>query len=321
MILYNCPQCAGSSLYPSDAAGMVNCRSCGAEFTLSQFTRNEPPSYVRITRFVQSTWQTTRRSTTLVYSVGGLACLALLWVAASAFGLLPDEFRVLNRRFASVSNLASIDAATALIAVGIPRQSGEIDFLGYGTAWAITNDGFMLTCKHVIQPTQSAANILRSHPRVWAYFGGRRVSAEIVFVDEVTDLALIKSEEPVDWKFRWADDELPRTVNSDVVTVGYHKLPDGVLSPVLDAKIAFTRGTISRTYQDRSGTPWIEHTAQLQTGASGGPLIIHDLVVGINVGASDRMSRAADLAGLQKRIMERVELHRKQIEARKEPRR
>jgi hypothetical protein len=73
-------------------------------------------------------------------------------------------------------------------------------------------------------------------------------------------------------------------------------------SPV-DLPLSVTRGTISRVFVDKLGTEWIEHSAAIgRSGGTGGPLLLGDTIIGINIETDAGISRAVSVLPHRERI-------------------
>lgn len=317
MILHTCPHCNNSAMYALDAEGSTHCRSCGQEYTLSQFTRTKPNAFVQTIRSGQQALTRARSSPTTVYVLAGIVTLAIIWIILSIVGVLPDEVRALNRRFVRISDWDRVQKATGLLAIGVPKLNGEIEFFGYGTAWAISNDGFMVTNNHVITGAKLAAvgnDVRIGDMRLWIYVEQERIDAEIVWSDQVADIALLKVDEYVPFRFRMAGSALRVQLNVAVLAIGFQKMPGEVASHVIETELASTSGAVSRLIQDSAGTRWIEHTAPLQSGSSGGPLVLNDRVIGMNTKGEFGVYQALDIGAYRAKLLKAAQNWRDKAE-------
>lgn len=302
MILHTCPHCKAGNLYGADLQGSTNCHSCGVTFELSRFTRNEKDAVVRVVENIRANAQSARQSRLLIYFAASLGFAVIAWAAVSTFGLIPDEWRMFNRRFAGISDQHRLAESVGFVAVGTVVQPGKIAFQGFGTAVAVTNDGYLLTCKHVLpkDPIQ----------RIWVYLNGRRLDARVVGSGSVSDWALLKVDDRLRYRFRLAPPGKIGRLNVDVVALGFQEMLADVDSQVTSRTIAKTIGSVSRIYTDNIGTEWIEHTAVLTGGSSGGPLLVDDVVVGVNTGGARGIFRALSIGPLRDRIWRMIEQSR-----------
>jgi S1-C subfamily serine protease len=304
MILHTCPHCANQSMYSAEAEGPTHCRSCGQAFELSEFTKTKPGLVVSAIRALHDALNRVRQSTATIYAGGAAAALLVLWAAISAFGLIPDELRLINRRFVHLDDETRVNAAVGIVTTGIAKAGGQIEFVSAGTAWAVSNDGFMVTNRHVVDPAsfvlgdrlpQDVSNAIKTL-KTWVYLNRKRFDCHVVAVDTVSDIALIHVEADLPYRFYLGDGDEVKRLNVEVTALGYHEMPDDTRRHVFETPLARTTGTIARVYRDQAGTGWFEHTAAVKPGASGGPLLLGDVVIGINTKGEGSISRALDVA-------------------------
>jgi S1-C subfamily serine protease len=190
--------------------------------------------------------------------------------------------------------------------------------LVYGTAFAVSPDGYLVTAFHIIkhvpeqkQPDWSLRSFTqylgrhlvpgylrkselntifkeyRSITRKSDLFiivktaGGEEYRAEVVAKDDQLDLALLRINPLRELATIPFTRETTLRANQKVVTIGYPL--QNILDQFLDdLKSSITDGIISAVREDR----WdIQHTASLNPGNSGGPLLnAQGELVGINVG-------------------------------------
>lgn len=134
---------------------------------------------------------------------------------------------------------------------------------GYGSGFFITDNGFILTNKHVVHE-QTIVKI--------KLFSGREIPGEVIRTNNL-DIALIKvSEENKVYPMTIKTEEL--SVGSTVFCLGNPKGHDQVLS----------KGCITRYTYDTEKNPRIETDCVLNKGSSGGPLFDEfGNVIGVNV--------------------------------------
>ena len=148
---------------------------------------------------------------------------------------------------------------------------GHVGGPGMGSGVVISSDGLILTNYHVIHRAEGL-RVFFYDPKDLNYY-----LAEVVGIDPVADLAIIKLNMP--------EHKLPLTylnigtdyvIAQEVVAIGH---PMGLQWSV-------TKGVINHLERPGKITPYvniIQHSAQINTGNSGGPLIdINGDVVGIN---------------------------------------
>ena len=187
---------------------------------------------------------------------------------------------------------------------------------GTGTCFVIDDEGHALTNRHVIETVQKSmrAKLLREkiqrellmeiEPKIWVFFDAKLYAAHIVATSENFDMAILK----IDRKFKThlalsATDVLPR--GERVAALGFPGIDRNAISEdelvqrlknevqrkdsiratfePRDFQYSRTDGTASKVSTEHAGRVLIQHTARINHGNSGGPLLTLDGIVhGIN---------------------------------------
>jgi len=140
---------------------------------------------------------------------------------------------------------------------------------GAGSGVVVTPDGYLLTNEHVVQ---------RSRTVSVAFIEGRSLAADVVGTDPATDLAVLRARAAALPFVALPQARYPR-VGELVVAVGN---PLGFESTVT-AGVVSALGRSLRSRQGRLIEGIVQHTAALNPGNSGGPLVdARGTLVGIN---------------------------------------
>jgi S1-C subfamily serine protease len=160
-------------------------------------------------------------------------------------------------------------AVVSVYVGGSSAETGSRERGGAGSGVVVTPDGYILTNEHVVQGVDAA--------RV-AFVDGRNVSAVVVGRDAATDLAVLRAQTAALPYAQLATAKHIR-VGQLVVAVGN---PLGFESTV-SAGVVSALGRSLRSRQGRLIEGIVQHTAALNPGNSGGPLVdAKGRVVGIN---------------------------------------
>lgn len=198
------------------------------------------------------------------------------------FDEVPDKQTYYNAVSQSAPAVVTIFSSSILRSGSIRRQQVERSSLGSGVI--MTKTGHILTCLHVIQNAESIIVILQD---------GRYEEAEIVGVDPLTDLAVLKIAAGNLQVIPQVDN--PETRVGDVVLA---------IGNPLNIGQTITQGIVSRSGHNitRNFLDFIQTDAVLHEGSSGGALVdSNGVLVGINNAnfkTRDRQGRIVDVNGI-----------------------
>jgi S1-C subfamily serine protease len=199
-------------------------------------------------------------------SMAGTGALADRGVAPDTHAQEDDELDAYSQ--AVVGAVEHVGAAVVSIYVGGAGEAAR-DRGGAGSGVVVTPDGYVLTNEHVVQNAQDA--------RV-AFVDGRSVPAVVVGRDPATDLAVLRAQAGA-LPYARLSTAQPLRVGQLVVAVGN---PFGFESTV-SAGVVSALGRSLRSRHGRLIEGVVQHTAALNPGNSGGPLVdSRGRVVGVN---------------------------------------
>ena len=153
----------------------------------------------------------------------------------------------------------------AVVSLGVPGPGGT---RGVGSGVAITPDGYVLTNSHVVGGTRAVEV---------GFTDGRRAEGRVVGDDPATDLALVRVGAS-DLAFAALAAGAPRPGQLGVAIGNPLGFESTVSAGVISAVGRALRGRDGRLIENV-----IQHTAPLNPGSSGGPLVdSRGLVLGVN---------------------------------------
>jgi S1-C subfamily serine protease len=170
---------------------------------------------------------------------------------------------------AVVAVVDAVGPAVVSISIGQETSRSEFEPMGAGSGFVLTPDGYILTNSHVVA---------RAHKIQTTFIDGTRFQATLVGADPATDLAVIRITSS---KLPYAElgDSAGLRVGQLVIAMGN---PLGFQSSVSSGVISALGRTL-RSQDGRLIENIIQHTAPLNPGNSGGPLLdARGRVVGIN---------------------------------------
>jgi len=159
----------------------------------------------------------------------------------------------------------------AIVSISVGRESQDYDFepMGAGSGFVITPDGYILTNSHVVSSARKIEAI---------FINSKHLSATPVGRDPSTDLAVIRVNE-AGLPYTTLGDSGQLRVGQLVIAMGN---PLGFQSTVSTGVVS-ALGRALRSQDGRLIENVIQHTAPLNPGNSGGPLLdSRGRVVGIN---------------------------------------
>ncbi|MBY0526256.1 MAG: trypsin-like peptidase domain-containing protein [Gemmataceae bacterium] len=267
----------------------------------------------------------------LLWMVGGISLLLLFGIGGTAAFLIygksvskgiSDVVQVAggNQTITSTTDEKGLTGAVGFVVCGahvvLADGSQGDEAFGTGSCFAVSGDGHLLTNKHVVEQSWNMRNaklflkrmrdeyLMEVQPTVWVFFGKDKYVAEILYVSEDHDVAMLKIDRKHTPFFRLTSaDRLPRGKKvaacgfpaASAIPVSAEELVRDVSRKGKKAKIeshfkprdfefVLTDGSVSRVFkEDGSDRQWVQHNASINPGNSGGPLIDENgIVVGIN---------------------------------------
>jgi S1-C subfamily serine protease len=163
----------------------------------------------------------------------------------------------------------AVGPAVVSVSVGKDSRGNEPEQIGAGSGVVIAPDGYILTNDHVVH---------RAHQFAATLTNGATLTARLVGTDQATDLAVIRAE-GVSLPYATLGDSARLRVGQLVIAIGN---PFGFQSTVSTGVVS----ALGRAFRSREGRlieDIIQHTAPLNPGNSGGPLVdSRGRIVGIN---------------------------------------
>jgi len=163
---------------------------------------------------------------------------------------------------------------TARDAVVLVAAESEDGGGGFGTGFIISPDGLAVTNYHVIHRAKEVT--------IWFYDRNdpKEYAAEVIAIDPIADIALLQlqvREDMIPLQFLETDGDLENMqVGEDVIAIGH----------LLGLNWSVTHGNISSIDRGTRVSPYVktlQHSAPINKGSSGGPLLNSDgKVIGVN---------------------------------------
>ncbi len=170
-------------------------------------------------------------------------------------------------------------------------------WLGQGSGFLIsdTEDGaqYVITCNHVVSLTPE------EEAEAAAYYGVERlnIKIEVVVTRDITqnctivktseddDFAILKLDEPIYQRNALALDPEGPGLTEDVYAMGYPSAVQDVqdFTYYTEDDVTVTKGSVSMKENKIGGVPYVQHSAVVTEGNSGGPLLDSTgAVIGVN---------------------------------------
>lgn len=148
----------------------------------------------------------------------------------------------------------------------LPKEiPSDSTYTSTGTGFFINNNGHMVTNEHVVSGCGT----------IWIDDNSQRIPAELVASDPVDDIAVLKIENSKAVSFVKFSGSV--STGQDVVAMGYP------LGDKLGKQLKVTKGNISAMEGIKGDQRYLQFTAPIQSGNSGGPLLdMYGLISGVN---------------------------------------
>ncbi|MFC1850525.1 S1C family serine protease [candidate division CSSED10-310 bacterium] len=170
---------------------------------------------------------------------------------------------------AVITVVEAVGPAVVSISIGHESRRRSGDATGSGSGFVFAPDGYILTNSHVVSKARQIEVI---------FTDGRKMPAAVVGEDQATDLAVIRVNAD-GLPYATMGDSAILRVGQLVIAVGN---PFGFQSTVSTGVVS-ALGRSLRSQQGRMIENIIQHTAPLNPGNSGGPLVDYrGRVIGIN---------------------------------------
>ena len=182
-----------------------------------------------------------------------------------------------------------VQSSTTTIAAGV--ESGQeckepsadltgITELSSGTAFIINRQGYAVTNGHVI--SYDLGEKAYECDALQTYYKGEKRWAVLVQADPKNDLAIIRTCRNFPITAQLRGDKVELEEGEEVAAYGYPLAQD------FRKKARITNGIVSALSGFGNDSTRLQHTASIQPGNSGGPLLdLHGKIVGVNVSSYD----------------------------------
>ncbi len=190
------------------------------------------------------------------------------------------------------------NATVNIISEGSFREPNQVNVgQASGSGFIIDKDGYIVTNNHVV-----AGSTIR---KVFVHGDDTPKSASLVAISECTDLAVLKIDGGPYEVLEWHEGDIEP--GDEVYAAGFPGVTGNGAYTLTKGIISTTPKSVDTTWAAVSGA--IFHDAQINSGNSGGPLVLREKgrVVGVNyAGQSDQNAHIAISAREARGIVERL---------------
>jgi S1-C subfamily serine protease len=209
----------------------------------------------------------TRRTLQVINNEGGEQSLPRPCEVGSAEKSNVELLDAYSRAVITVAE--AVGPAVVSISTGTKSKNGELEAAGAGSGVIIAPDGYVLTNDHVVHGSKHMVVSLTD---------GTSHAASLVGTDPATDLAVIRADS-ANLPFATLGESAALRVGQLVIAIGN---PFGFQSTVSTGVVS-ALGRALRSREGRLIENIIQHTAPLNPGNSGGPLVdSRGRIVGLN---------------------------------------
>jgi S1-C subfamily serine protease len=181
---------------------------------------------------------------------------------AQSFGSTVDALEEVKKYCTFRNSSAIVGKSEPVTPYPSKPPSGGV--IGSGSGFYVNNKGYILTNNHVVDQCS----------KVWINHNNKNIAASVLKANKQHDLAIIETDQ--DNKFFVKFTELVDPVE-DVMALGFPQVD------ILGGEIKRNKGNISSLTGMQGNNYSLQHTALIQKGSSGGPLLNNKgSLVGVN---------------------------------------
>jgi len=181
---------------------------------------------------------------------------------AQSFGSTVDALEEVKKYCTFRNSSAIVGKSEPVTPYPSKPPSGGV--IGSGSGFYVNNEGYVLTNNHVVDQCS----------KVWINHNNKNIAASVLKTNKQHDLAIIETNQ--DNKFFVKFTELVNPVE-DVMALGFPQVD------ILGGEIKRNKGNISSLTGMQGNNYSLQHTALIQKGSSGGPLLNNKgSLVGVN---------------------------------------